>query len=225
MKSHAPKVSAAEYRMLAEFRYSLRRFLSFSEAAALAAGIQPTQHQALLAIKGAREPDTFGIGDLAEQLCVRHHSAVGLVDRLLEQGYVRRDADPSDGRRVRLSLTPRGEVVLEKLSAAHRDELARVGPHVEEILERLRGAGVRSATTSNGGSGRTTRTQGPREGATTSGTATSRAAPSHVASSRSEASRDETTRGEKTRGGTAGVPTTRGEGRTRRAASHARRTS
>lgn len=131
-------MSIEEYRLLAGLRFLLRQFAHFSEQSAKAAGIQPTQHQALLAIKGAAEPERFGIGDLAERLCIRHHSAVGLVDRLMQQGYVRRDADASDGRRARLRLCRRGNAVLERLSAAHRDELARLGPHLEQILERLR---------------------------------------------------------------------------------------
>ncbi len=38
-----------------DFRYEIRRFLNFSENVARAAGIEPQQHQALLAIKG-RQP-------------------------------------------------------------------------------------------------------------------------------------------------------------------------
>jgi len=138
MKTTRSRVSPLEYRLLAELRWSLRLFTSFSEQAALEAGIQPTQHQALLAIKGSENPDAFGIGELARRLCIRHHSAVGLVDRLIEQGYVRRGTDPADGRRVRLTLTARGESILERLTASHRDELTRIGPHIESLLERLR---------------------------------------------------------------------------------------
>jgi DNA-binding MarR family transcriptional regulator len=132
------KVTLADYRLLAELRYSLRLFASFSEGAAKSVGLHSTQHQALLAIKGFPGPGPANVGDLAERLCVRHHSAVGLVDRLIDEGYVRRTSDSADRRRVLLSLTARGERILERLSLAHRDELARIGPHIESLLERLR---------------------------------------------------------------------------------------
>lgn len=134
-----PKVTQAQYEMLAELRYSLRQFLRFSEEAAGTAGVTPQQHQALLAIKGYPGGVRISIGELAERLQVRHHSAVGLIDRLIAEGYARRVTDPDDARRVRLTLTARGEKVLEKLSAAHREQLRRIGPQINQLLERLRG--------------------------------------------------------------------------------------
>jgi DNA-binding MarR family transcriptional regulator len=131
-------MSQAQYELLSELRYSLRLFAGFSEAAAKAAGITPTQHQALLAIKAFGASGLASIGDLAERLCIRHHSAVGLVDRLMSAGFVRRAQDAADRRRVRVVLSARGERTLEKLSIAHRDELRRIGPQVEALLERLR---------------------------------------------------------------------------------------
>jgi DNA-binding MarR family transcriptional regulator len=130
------KVTQAQYRLLADLRHSLRQFAAFSEDAAHAVGLTPVQHQALLAIKGFRGP--ISVGDLAGRLIIRHHSAVGLVDRLIKQGHVRRAADTQDRRRVHLSLTPRGEALLARLSASHRDELRRIGPQIETVLGRLR---------------------------------------------------------------------------------------
>src|SRR5215469_11314344 len=77
-----PALALADYERLAEFRYLLRRFLIFSESAAVAAGLTAQQHQALLAIKGAGSMADLTTGALAERLGIRHHSAVGLVDRL-----------------------------------------------------------------------------------------------------------------------------------------------
>lgn len=134
-----PKVTQAQYEMLAELRYSLRQFLRFSEEAAVGAGVTPQQHQALLSIKGFPGGGRISIGQLAERLQIRHHSAVGLIDRLIAEGYARRAADPDDARRVQLSLTAKGEKVLEKLSAAHREQLRRIGPQINQLLERLRG--------------------------------------------------------------------------------------
>lgn len=134
------KVTQADYEALAKFRYALRQFLYFSEKAARAAGLTPQHHQAMLAIKGFPSRDRITIGELAERLQIRHHSAVGLADRLVAERFVRRVADQQDRRQVRLALTARGEAVLEKLSAAHHEQLQRVGPQINRLLTRLRGA-------------------------------------------------------------------------------------
>lgn len=133
------RITRAHYETLAELRYALRQFLRFSEKAAQAAGLTPQQHQALLAIKGFPGPDPITIGELAERLQILHHSAVGLVDRLVTERYVRRLADPRDRRQVRLALTSRGENILEMLSAVHREQLQRVGPQITGLLKSLRG--------------------------------------------------------------------------------------
>jgi DNA-binding MarR family transcriptional regulator len=122
------------YATLAGFRGLLRRFLAFSETAARAAGLTPRQHQALLAIKGFPGPDPIGLHDLAEQLGIRHHSAVELVDRLAEAGLVQRLRDPADARRVRLALTEPAEARLAGLSATHLEELRRLRPALLEML-------------------------------------------------------------------------------------------
>jgi DNA-binding MarR family transcriptional regulator len=137
MRSPAARGVAPDYRTLAAFRYALRRFLSFSAAAARESGLSPPQHQALLAIKGFPEDGAMSVGELAERLALRHHSAVGLVDRLARRRLVRRARDPDDRRRVHVRLTARGESLLERLSAAHRDELRRLGPELRRLLRKL----------------------------------------------------------------------------------------
>lgn len=127
--------SQADYEALAEFRYLIRRFLEFSQNAARAVGLAPAQHQALLAIKGSRR-DAMTIGDLADRLCIRHHSAVELVDRLAAAGLVVRTTDPQDHRRVILALTKSAEKHLAELSAAHLDELGRLRPSLRKVLAR-----------------------------------------------------------------------------------------
>ncbi len=134
--SSAP-LRPADYRTLAAFRYALNRFLCFSLAAARAAGLSPQQHQALLAIKGFPVREWVTVGELAERLQLRHHSAVGLVDRLADRGLVRRARAAADRRRVQVTLTSRGEAVLARLSAAHRTELRQVGPELQSLLARL----------------------------------------------------------------------------------------
>ncbi|MGO4128674.1 MarR family winged helix-turn-helix transcriptional regulator [Inquilinus sp. YAF38] len=130
-------LSKADYEALAAFRHALRRFLDFSGEAAKTAGLTPQQHQALLAIKGFPGRDRVTIGELAEQLVQRHHSTVGLVDRLEALGLVRRESDPADRRRAMVALTDRAEEVLAGLSAIHRSELRRLGPSLAALLQRL----------------------------------------------------------------------------------------
>jgi DNA-binding MarR family transcriptional regulator len=133
-----------DYETLAEFRYLLTRFSAFSEQAAHEAGLAPRQHQALLAIKGYPGGEEVTIGDLAERLGIRHHSTVGLVDRLVSRGYLVRREDPHDRRRIIVSLTATGEQALAGLSAAHRRELQRVAPLLKSLFSRLDSAQVRS---------------------------------------------------------------------------------
>ena len=123
--------------MLATFRYHLRRFLQFSEAAAQAAGLTPRQYQAMLAIKGSAHQEQLSIGELAEQLQIVHHAAVELVDRLSAQNLVERHSDLDDRRKVFVKLSRSGSKVLDKLAAAHRAELRRVSPDLIPLLENL----------------------------------------------------------------------------------------
>ncbi len=129
-------MSEIDYAALAEWRYLLRQFLRFSEEAALGAGLKPQQHQALLAIKGSPR-EALTMAGLAERLQVRHHSAVGLVDRLEAARLVARAQGPVDRRQVILTLTPLGEQKLAGLSAAHRAELQRLAPLLREALDRF----------------------------------------------------------------------------------------
>jgi len=131
-----PAISQADYQRLAEFRYLIRRFLEFSQVQANDAGLTPRQHQALLAIKGFPGSGPVTIGDLAERLRIRHHSAVELVNRLCEAGLVARDQDKQDNRRVLLQLTERADDHLAELSAAHLDELSRIEPMLKRLLTR-----------------------------------------------------------------------------------------
>jgi DNA-binding MarR family transcriptional regulator len=130
-------LTSAEYQALGEFRYQIRRFLHFSEEAAKADGLEPQQHQILLAIRVCEAPDGPTIGKLAERLLIRHHSAVGLIDRLAERGLVDRVKDSEDSRQVRVRLTPEGAGKLRRLSDGHREELSRTGPLLVEALGKL----------------------------------------------------------------------------------------
>jgi len=131
-------VKDKDYQALAEFRHQIRRFLHFSEQAARRAGLEPQQHQLLLALRGwADANEAASIGALAERLQIQHHSAVELVDRLEGRGLVTRSRAPSDRRQVLIRLTGRGEGELAKLAVCHLDELQKNGPALVTALETL----------------------------------------------------------------------------------------
>jgi DNA-binding MarR family transcriptional regulator len=132
-----PKLDTGEYEQLAAFRYALRSFLRFSEAEAEKRGLTAQHYQALLTLRACPEGSRLTINDLAQQLMIRHNSAVGLVDRLTKQGLVAREPSPQDGRKVYLRLTTKGDRVLERLAEVHREELQRIGPQLEELLRHI----------------------------------------------------------------------------------------
>jgi DNA-binding MarR family transcriptional regulator len=127
-------LSKPDYERLAEFRYLLRRFLVFSEDAAGEAGLTAQQHQALLAIKGFPGREQVTIGELAERLGIRHHSAVGLIDRLVANALVKRSDGADDKRQVLISLTRKADTLLATLSVAHHAELERLAPLLQVLL-------------------------------------------------------------------------------------------
>lgn|ERR1035438_1212904 len=131
-------ISPRQFRALSEFRYQIRKFQHFSEAAARALGLEPQQHRLLLAVKGfdgeGRGPT---IGYLAERLQVRHHSAVELVDRLETHGMVQRRAGERDRRQVIVALSDAGEQILKGLAAQHVTEIQQIGPGLVEALQQV----------------------------------------------------------------------------------------
>jgi DNA-binding MarR family transcriptional regulator len=122
-----------DYQRLLELRTGLRRFLRWSEEQAAAAGLTSAQHQLLLAIRGHRNPDGPTIGEIAGYLLLRHHSAVGLIDRAVKAGLVMRQEDANDRRVVRLRLTSLGTDILSLLSSAHLEELEKLAPKMREL--------------------------------------------------------------------------------------------
>lgn len=114
------------FRDLARFRYHLRIFLRFSEDAARECGVTPQQHQLLLGIAGHTDRGWATVSELAEFLQERHNSVVGLIDRAVRRGLVRKQSDTRDRRVVFVSLTLRGEAILGKLSKLHKQEIQRM---------------------------------------------------------------------------------------------------
>jgi DNA-binding MarR family transcriptional regulator len=134
----SPDLNDADYHALGAFRYQIRRFQHFSADAARAEGLEPQQHQMLLAIRSLKDDSgTPTIGQLAEHLFIRHHSAVGMIDRLVERGLVERLRGEEDRRQVRVRLTASGTQKLHHLSRIHREELRQSGPALVETLRGL----------------------------------------------------------------------------------------
>jgi DNA-binding MarR family transcriptional regulator len=85
----------------------------------------------------ASEEGRLTINDLAQQLLIRHNSAVGLVDRLSKQGLAVREPSPDDKRKVYLRLTAKGDRVLARLAEVHREELRRIAPELRDQLQEI----------------------------------------------------------------------------------------
>jgi DNA-binding MarR family transcriptional regulator len=123
----AHSLTDGDFERLLEFRTALRRFLHWSDEQAIAVGLTPAQHQLLLAIRGHSDRLGPTISDVAASLFLKHHSAVGLVDRAVEAGLVVRRPDPDDHRVVRLRLTALGGRRVRQLSRLHLAEIERLG--------------------------------------------------------------------------------------------------
>ena len=131
------KLTTRDYAQLATFRHALRGFMRFSETAAAEVGLTTQHYHAMLVLRGWPESRRVSINDLAQQLLIKHNSAVGLVDRLALEGLVLREASSSDRRKVELRLTARGREVLAKLAAMHRSQLQRIGPLMKRFFVEL----------------------------------------------------------------------------------------
>ncbi len=135
MPSH--RLNTEDFRALAELRFQIRRFVRFSEQAARRNGLEPQQHQLLLSVKGLSDQELPTIGEIAERMQLRHHSAVELIDRMASRKLVKRVRSTDDRRMVLVKITPKGERLLHELSLEHRDELRRRGPDLLRALRPL----------------------------------------------------------------------------------------
>lgn len=131
------RVSKSEIETLAQFRYALRQFLRFSERAAREAGISPQQHQLLLTIKGMHGRTWANVAEIAERLQVSHHAAVALVTRAQNLRLVKRTQGKEDRRTVQVSLTAKGEDLIERLSELHHEELGRLSQILLKQLQAI----------------------------------------------------------------------------------------
>ena len=124
-----------QFARILEFRIALRRFGRFSEEQAAKSDMTAAQYQLLLAVRGHDDPRGPTIAEVARALLVRHHSAVGLVDRTQDLGLVERTRDPDDQRLVRLALTTLGHERVNALAAAHLKELRRLAEVLGNLVE------------------------------------------------------------------------------------------
>lgn len=131
-------LDAADYQSLGEFRRAIRDFLAFSEESAREHGVTAQQHQALLSIRAHVGPEPMSIGELADSLLIKNHSAVGLVARLVERGLVARQTSETDRRRVLLTLEPRGEETLQRISHNNLRKLTVTARSLRRVLSMLR---------------------------------------------------------------------------------------
>ena len=130
-------LAPSDFEHLLELRTGLRRFLRWSEQQAKAAGLTAAKHQLLLAIKGHPDPAGPTIGEIADYLVLRHHSAVELVDRAVQDGLVKRNPDPTIRSVVRVTLTPAGAAKLDSLAEAHLQEIAHLAPAMRTLWRAL----------------------------------------------------------------------------------------
>ena len=139
-----------DFKSMAELRYQIRRFLRFSENAARQAGIEPQQHQLLLAVRGLPDNLKPTVGVLAEKMQLQHHSTFELIDRLVDRGFLCRLRAIDDRRQVLVNLTHDGEKFLKTLSLHHLQELQSAGPKFVQILQTLiDNAGLTAAAAEN----------------------------------------------------------------------------
>lgn len=133
----AQRISNGEYRGLAELRFRIRRFVQEGDATARAAGLEPQQYLLLLAVRGLPEGLEGSIRTLADRLSLQHHSAVELVDRMEERGYVKRMRSRTDRRQVIVSLEPFGEKLLAQVARKRIVELRANGRALVDAIGAL----------------------------------------------------------------------------------------
>jgi DNA-binding MarR family transcriptional regulator len=104
---------ATHVRAIAHGRYVMRRILHLLDGEAVAAGLQPLRHQALLQVFGADEP--LSVSTLAERLAIAPALTSRLVRGLEEDGLLERYRTSVDKRVILVRATPRGVELLRAI--------------------------------------------------------------------------------------------------------------
>ena len=89
--------------LIAAFREAGNQDLAFEEVAARRLGIGAVEMRCLNVIENA---GGLTAGELAREVGVTTGAVTGVLDRLERARYARRDPDPEDRRRVRVTVTP-----------------------------------------------------------------------------------------------------------------------
>ncbi|NOJ43609.1 MarR family winged helix-turn-helix transcriptional regulator [Bradyrhizobium australiense] len=136
-KRRGNTLNTVDYEALAQFRYRLRLFLAFSDMKAKNAGITSQQYQALLAVKGFSSQTPMVVGELSRLLLIKHHTTVELVDRMVKLGLLQRTVDVHDRRRVLVTLTKRGQLLLQRVAAIHFKHLGSSSRMLRKVSKLL----------------------------------------------------------------------------------------
>lgn len=80
----------------------------------------------LWALESLARQEACPMHEMAQQLEISRPSATQLIDRLIHQGFVTRQHDPSDRRVVRVLITAKGRKVLQDIWEQKRRTLVKV---------------------------------------------------------------------------------------------------
>jgi DNA-binding MarR family transcriptional regulator len=107
-------------------------------------GITMQQYNVLRILKGAGEPITTSV--IRERLLDKMSDTSRMVDRLFQKGLVIREVCPSDKRLVDVSLSEKGEDLVESMNNVKQDFEEMMGgisrkeaAILNEILDKIRG--------------------------------------------------------------------------------------
>ena len=131
------EMPGTDYEVFAGFHHHVCRFLEMSDKAARAYRLNRQQFLLMLVIKGLSQIERPTITTLANKLCLRPHSVVELVNRLVARGVAVRCASGKDQREVLVAFTPLGEEILQESKNSYFKELKALRPNLAASLERL----------------------------------------------------------------------------------------
>jgi DNA-binding MarR family transcriptional regulator len=137
-----PQGSADTVSMPALLRHAREAYSASMRSALDAAGYDDIPKNGLYVIGGlARAAGAHPLSQLIEELRLSKQAAGQLVDILVMRGYLKRDVDHEDRRRLKIGLTERGRAAAQVLHAAgvtvDEELISRVGPKDIEIARRI----------------------------------------------------------------------------------------
>lgn len=79
---------------------------------------------------------SYRVTDLAQEICVSPSTLTGILDRLVDRGFLQRFPDPEDRRGILLKGTPLLKNFIEKATASIEEELNEIFGDMPEIVYR-----------------------------------------------------------------------------------------